>query len=57
MKKTCSSLAIVIISMPLCLKAGSADYSPKSVSELPEIKELSNPFTFIDGSLVQNNED
>ena len=57
MKKTCDILAIVIISIAPCLKAGSADYSPKTVSELPEIKELSNPFTFIDGSLVQDKED
>jgi len=57
MKKTCTILAIVIISMPPCLNAGSADYSPKAVSELPENKELFNPFSFIDGSLVQNKED
>jgi len=57
MKKTCNILAIVIISMTPYLKAGNADYSPKTVSKLPEIKELSNPFTFIDGSLVHDKED
>lgn len=50
-------MAIVIISMPPYLKAGSTDSSPKAVSELPEIKELSNLFIFIDGSPVQNTED
>jgi hypothetical protein len=57
MKKTCNILAIVIINIIPCLKASNADYSPKAVSELPEIKKLSNPFTFIDGSLVHDKED
>ncbi len=43
--------------MTPCLKTGRADYSPKAVYELPEIKEFSNPFTFIDGLLVHDKED
>jgi len=37
-------------------KAGNAGYSPQAAYELPGIKELSNPFNFIDGSLVHDKE-
>lgn len=57
MRKTCIIIVIVIISVVSSLGADSTNYSPRAVAELPEIKELPNPFVFADGSLIQSKED
>jgi hypothetical protein len=57
MKKTYTILLIVIIGVVSSLRADNTNSPPKTVAELPEIKELSNPFIFADGSLIQSKED
>ncbi len=57
MKKTYTIPLIVIISIVSSLKAGGMNDLSKAVNELPEIKELPNPFIFTDGSPLRSKED
>ena len=57
MKKICGIVLIVIISAVSSLIAGNTNSPLKTVAELPEIKDLLNPFVFSDGSLIQSKED
>ncbi len=55
--RTVPVLAILILSANLCSVAGADKSSPKPAGELPQIKELPNPFVFADGSPVRNKDD
>ena len=57
MKKTNAILLIVIIGVVSSLMADNTNSPPKAVAELPEIKELANPFLFADGSTIRSKED
>jgi hypothetical protein len=50
-------IVILILSSTVFILASSGQDSRKPVDELPEIKELPNPFLFNDGSPVSNHED
>jgi endo-1,4-beta-xylanase len=50
-------LAILILSAGVWPVAGADKKAPKPAAELPEIKELPNPFTFSDGSPVRTQGD
>jgi hypothetical protein len=50
-------LAILFLGAHVCAAAGADKNSLKPAGELPEIKELPNPFTFNDGSTVRTKED
>jgi endo-1,4-beta-xylanase len=49
--------AFLLLSANACLAAEADTKPPKPAGELPEIKELPNPFTFADGSPVRTKED
>src|SRR5206468_5914738 len=55
--RTVHVLAILLFSPGVCPVVGADKNSPKPASELPQIKELPNPFTFADGSSVRNKDD
>jgi cephalosporin-C deacetylase-like acetyl esterase len=50
-------VAVLTIGAAACTLAGANQDKRKSADELPEIKELPNPFTFADGSPVRTKED
>src|SRR5947207_5036764 len=49
--------AFLLLSANACLAAEADTKPPKPAGELPEIKELPNPFTFADGAPVRTKED
>jgi hypothetical protein len=55
--RTLHALAVVLVGAVACALAGAGQGTRKPASELPEIKELPNPFTFADGSPVRTNQD
>src|SRR5438876_4749194 len=50
-------LAVVILGAATCTLVGAGQRSTKSAADLPEIKELPNPFVFADGSAVRTAKD
>lgn len=43
--------------VPAEVRSGDPQLSFPSVDELPEVRELPNPFVFLDGTAVKNHED
>lgn len=43
--------------VPAAVRSGDPQLSFPSVDELPEVRELPNPFVFLDGTAVKNHED
>src|SRR5260370_35641553 len=50
-------VAVLVLGAVACALAGAGQGARKPAAELPEIKELPNPFTFADGSPVRTRED
>jgi endo-1,4-beta-xylanase len=50
-------LALLFLGANVCLVGGADKPAPKPASELPEIKELPNPFAFTDGTAVRTKDD
>ena len=50
-------LAMLLFSAAACPVTAADKDVPKPAGELPEIKELPNPFTFADGSPVRSKDD
>src|SRR5438105_1644717 len=55
--RTVHVLALLFLSANACPVVAADTNAPKPAAELPEIKELPNPFTFADGSPVRNKDD
>lgn len=55
--RTSHILPVLILSAIVCLGVSADKNAPKPAGELPEIKQLPNPFTFADGSPVRNKDD
>jgi endo-1,4-beta-xylanase len=55
--RTAHVLAILVLGASVLPVVGDDKSTPKPAGELPEIKELPNPFTFSDGSPVRNKDD
>src|SRR5437870_4632615 len=55
--RTLPIVAVVLLGAVVCTLEGAGQKSRKPAAELPEIKELPNPFTFADGSPVRTKED
>ena len=49
--------AILVLSVGVCLAQSGGGAAPKSAAELPQTRELPNPFAFSDGSPVRTKED
>lgn len=48
---------VLIVGAVICTVEGASQEKRKPAGELPQIKELPNPFTFADGSFVRTKED
>src|SRR6266481_4742282 len=55
--RTFPVLAFLLLTANVCPAADADTKPPKPAGELPEIKELPNPFTFADGAPVRTKEE
>ena len=52
--RTVQVVAVLVCAALVCTLGGASQGKRKPAGELPEIKELPNPFTFADGSPVRS---